>query len=149
MGKWILQEGSWNHRLCCNLLISWSKTDSRYFLNHVENAVWLKDLDHLLGVCCILWFMLGNCTFNNSYVNTVITCSFYYEFVLAIFNPLFILGNWLSVNVKGFFPSFQYNAMPPCRVGVHYLHDANIMKDRPGVCSASKSRCYMVHDIGH
>ena len=29
---------------------------------------------------------------------------------------------------------FQYNVMPPCSGGVHYLHDANIMKDLPGGC---------------
>ena len=85
--------------------------DSRYVLNHGENAVWWKDLDQLLGLYCILWFMMDNCTFNDSSVNTVKTCSFYYESFLAIFNQLFILGNWLSVNVKGiFFFSIQCHA---------------------------------------
>ena len=76
--------------------------------------------------------MLDTFTVNDTSVNTVITCSFYYEFFLAIFNRLFILGNLLSVNVKGIFSSFQYNVMPPCSGGVHYVHDANIMKDLPG-----------------
>ena len=138
---------------CCNIMISWSNNDFRYFLNDGENAVWWKDLDQLLGLCCIMWFMLDNCTFNDTSVNTVIRCSFYYEFFLAIFNSLFILGNWLSVNVKGiFFFSIQCNAAMQrwCTLFVTYGQLTYWT-----IClvvviySASKSRCYMGHARGH
>ena len=140
------QEGSWNHCLCCNLLISWSNNDSRYCLNHGENAVWWKDIDQLLGLCCILWFMLDSCTFNDTSVNTVITCSFYYEFFLAIFNPLFILGNWQSVNVKVIF-FVQCNAAMQrwCTLFTW----ANIMKDRPGGCYLFCIQIKMLHGTCH